>query len=191
MRSAVVFGARQQYGFEVCAKLLDLGCYVYAVDHANWQTEECEDRWMQIGRNAHVELMLINQQQSVKDQPRVMEQAECYIIPILDYTNHKYDRSHEQLLRMLDMYVPWESSKKFIFLHGFKSNMNHHTLHKKVESFVRNVGKNNHQVKEYYLPPAEMQGYIYLQTNNKQDVEKIICDSITDFPDVILEDVGM
>lgn len=186
MRSAVVFGARQQYGFELCEKLLDLGCYVYAVDHKEWQTDQCEERWMLIGRNAHVELMLINQQQKVKEQLSCIEKAEYYIIPVLDYAERNYDKTHEQFLQMLDKSLSLKARKQFLFLYALSSNIQHDIFYKKIRSLIEKERENNHQVKEYYFPTTESHGDIYIQTENRQETEKIACESLSVFLDVIL-----
>ncbi|MEK3887409.1 hypothetical protein [Bacillus sp. FSL K6-3431] len=191
MKSAVVFGARQQYGFELCVKLLDVGCYVYAIDHENWQTDVCEERWMQIGRNAHVELIILNHKLSNK-QPVFLEKIQYYMVPVIDYSNFQYDTAHKQMLQMLELYYKADNSSQaqFLFLHDLASGIDQSIFHQKLDSILDNMRQSsNKKLMEYFLPNminSNPQAAYLLHKNEEKEMQKIDFNLLTDFSDVVM-----
>ncbi len=46
MKSAIVLGARQQFGFKICEELLEDDYLVFAKDFIQWQTNEQKENSM-------------------------------------------------------------------------------------------------------------------------------------------------
>lgn len=154
MKSAVVFGARQQYGYEICAKLLEFGWIVYGIDHEKWQTEEKEDRWMGIGRNAHLQLMIIEQHKKNAALIDYSKNPHMYIIPVLDYDAYHLDVMHDQLILMLEHLSKLQQDTKplFLFIQSAASKRNQSEFQQNLEILLEQMRRDQQHVIQYFLP---------------------------------------
>lgn len=113
MKTAVVFCARQPFGFELCSRLLEKGYDVFAVDHHDWITDEQEENWLLIGRNANLRYFEIeNEDESI--QHIFSDKESLYIIPTVDYLSCNNGSARNQLLSLLQGFS--EKEKEWLLL---------------------------------------------------------------------------
>ncbi|WP_018665220.1 hypothetical protein [Heyndrickxia acidiproducens] len=89
MNQALVIGAHQFAGFELCKALLNQGCSVVAVDEETEEIMVHTEKWMEVGRNAN----LVYQQAALFTD---REAFTCFL-PVYDYY---IQRDKEKLERM-------------------------------------------------------------------------------------------
>ena len=156
MKTAVVFGARQFFGFEICSQLLDKGYYVHAIDHQNWQKKDHKDKWLFIGRNANLKYTNIEEQTDVFRQTNIPELPYLYIFPLVDYYSCNDSIVRDQLTIMLEELAtsPSPSESLFIFLQPSAFPMNDSQFNGKMEELITEI-RNEHKVFEYSLLISE------------------------------------
>lgn len=160
MRTAVVFGARQRFGFEICVQLLDKGYVVRALEHEQWQTEEAEEKWMLIGRNANLTYDELKQGRAQSLVQSIKEDS-IYIIPLIDYYFKQIKCVQDQLVRQFQLIATCDlASSFFVFLHPSALNREQVTFAKESEVFIQSLRKKGVSLLEYYLPSV---------TSNHQD----------------------
>ncbi|RWR14527.1 hypothetical protein QNH23_09460 [Siminovitchia fortis] len=115
MKTAVLFGARQPFGFELCSLLLEKGYDVFAIDHSDWITDEQEEKWLLIGRNANLRYMeLENVEDSI--QQKLSDEKCLYIIPTLDYLNRCHPSARNELIYQLERFSERKKTEASLLL---------------------------------------------------------------------------
>ncbi|HEY4553005.1 MAG TPA: hypothetical protein VIG80_07405 [Bacillaceae bacterium] len=157
MNHAIVLGARQTVGFEICSQLLDLGCLVHAFDHREWQEELHENRWMMIGRNAHLQYSYMEEVWNVLQQ---IEHAFYCFIPLADYYSRENTKLQEAMLSFLDEIErrEWGDKCPLVFLNPPVISREHSTFHMEVEKRIAALKSKRIKVLEFFLPAENEQG---------------------------------
>lgn len=150
MKTAVLFGARQSFGFELCSVLLEEGYEVFAIDHQDWITDQQEENWLLIGRNANVRYRELSNEKEFIHQT-LMEEECLYIIPTIDYFNRCNTNVREQLLAQLQGFLEHKNIKECLLL------IHPHATERKQSSFAGKLVtliellKQMHYVQEFCL----------------------------------------
>ncbi|MFD1706946.1 hypothetical protein ACFSCZ_09410 [Siminovitchia sediminis] len=150
MKSAVIFGARQRMGFELCSRLLDNGYKVYGIDHRLWITEEQEDHWLMIARNANLGYFELT---GVEDIDHCLpENEEClYILPAVDYYEGQNEGVQNQFIlsleRMRNLNI---RSPFFLVIQPPATHRNHAPFSLSLKKWADSMDK----LEEYYLSPS-------------------------------------
>ncbi|VEF48702.1 NAD(P)-binding Rossmann-fold domain-containing protein [Bacillus freudenreichii] len=150
MKTAVIFGARQPFGFELCSRLLERGFEVYGIDHHQWITEEQEDNWLLIGRNANLRYMELEKTDDTIHQALLDERC-LYIIPTLDYLNKNDNGVRNQLVSQLKRIAEGKRARESLLV------IQPPSIERAQSSFIHSFNellesvKENHRVIEYSL----------------------------------------
>lgn len=150
MKTAVLFGARQDFGFELCSLLLEKGYEVFAIDHRDWITDKQEENWLLIGRNANVRYKELSSEEESIHQA-LMEEECLYIIPTIDYFNRCNINAMEQLLAQLQGFLERKSIKECLLLiHPSATERTQSSFAGKLAALIESL-KKIHHVKEFCL----------------------------------------
>lgn len=99
MKTAIVLGARQELGFQLCEHLLENDYAVFANDFLLWQDETHEEKWLYIGRNAHLHYM---KSENIADILKKEALTFHYIIiPLIDFYLRDFPELEEPLIKEL------------------------------------------------------------------------------------------
>lgn len=158
MKTAVLFGACQPFGFELCSQLLEKGYDVCAIDHSDWITDEQEENWLLIGRNANLRYMeLENSEDSIQ---QILNGEHClYIIPTVDYLKRSNINARNQLIFQLERFSERTKTKESLFV------IHPPVTERKQTSFARKLNglfealKKIHNVMEYCPSDAYASGF--------------------------------
>ncbi len=150
MKTAVLFGARQDFGFELCSLLLEKGYEVIAIDHQDWITDHQEENWLLIGRNANVRYKELSNEKELIHHT-LMEKECLYIIPTIDYFNRCNANVREQLLGQLQGLLEHKNSNECLLLiHPSATERMQSSFAGQLAALIESL-KQIHHVKEFCL----------------------------------------
>ncbi|MBS4198674.1 hypothetical protein KHA93_03290 [Bacillus sp. FJAT-49732] len=166
MKSAIVFGARQSLGYELCVQLLEKGYKVYAKDFAQWQNEEQEEKWLFIGRNANL------QYEHLEDflETKQSESIHYFFIPLLDFYTRDFPEIYERFNQILKIIGKDDSlfTTQFIIIHPSAIQVRKSNFYSEIESFIKGIQEKGIKVTEYCVP-VNKQDHFLLFTSNSQE----------------------
>ncbi len=173
MRNVVVYGARQCFGFEMCKQLLEKGYFVHAVDHEQWQTEQNEEQWMFVGRNANLiyDELVGNEQRLCND----IEKHPIYMIPLIDYCVKQHSDVQEQLVTQLQLLsTRAQTESLFIFVHPLAVQREQETFVKESGQLIQSIRKKEVPLIEYFVPTfSHKGGNIFMREAEREQWKKI------------------
>lgn len=152
MKTAVVFGARQPFGFEICSCLLEKGFEVYGIDHEQWISQEQNDNWLLIGRNANLRYMELKKTDKSLQQ-NLLDERGLFIIPILDYLSNNNNVMDQLVSQVKGIAEEQRSGDSLLVIQP-------PFLERDQSSYIRNFNdllqliKETLQIAEYRLPPS-------------------------------------
>ncbi|WP_062105295.1 hypothetical protein [Bacillus niameyensis] len=163
MKSAMVIGARQDLGFEICKELLNEGMIVHARDFSEWQTEQHEERWLFIGRNANLDYSTLNK----KDMDR--KNIDYLFIPLTDFYVGLREDIHNQIISLLRHYFAVEAIKStIVIVQPSVMEREWEDLYLKMEEWKVEMNKRNWHIAEYYIGMSEHdQTKVYFKSDEK------------------------
>lgn len=156
MKTAVVFGARQPFGFELCCQLLEKGYSVYAIEHHQWITQEQEENWLLIGRNANLKYMELKNDEGPAQQLFSGEEY-LYIIPSIDYLSRNHANVRNHLMLQLKNLLELEKTKSLLLIHPSVTGRNESSFAGKLNGLFESI-KKKHQVREYCISDSLSKG---------------------------------
>ncbi|MCJ7840370.1 hypothetical protein MUB24_05450 [Lederbergia sp. NSJ-179] len=165
MKSAIVIGARQSTGFKICSELLEKGYMVFAKDYMQWETEEQKDRWLYIGRNAHLDYVHLDHETIFE------EEASSIFVPVNDFYVAQATEIQEKLLLLLDKQILNKEDSQFIFIQPLQGNRILKTFSRNIEKIKEKRRDMGGGMKEYFIQNERKseQEYFYFKSLNKTE----------------------
>lgn len=164
MKSAIVLGARQQYGFKLCEELLEQGYQVNAMDFNQWQTTEQEEKWLFIGRNANLHYAPLHEKENISDN-----QAFMLIVPLIDFYSRQQTEVHDALLSILKKSNESQAQTPLVLIQPLTIQRSYSTFFQEIEKIKEDRIKMGAEVLEYHIMigrDAENED-IYFKNNEK------------------------
>ncbi|MGE8205206.1 hypothetical protein ACQKP0_11620 [Heyndrickxia sp. NPDC080065] len=178
MDRAIVFTAQQFLGFELCKGLLEKGFEVTAVEHKDMINNECEDKWLEIGRNANLSYQLMN------EKIELCEQTSICFVPIYDLFVEKDEKLLNRWIgRFKEIYDELKSNIKLIvlispsqFLLNFSNRGD--KIYYDMISDIFNIVRS--RILEFYVPtiygPWQPNSFLFQQIISRMGVRNYIDD---------------
>ncbi|MBO0993661.1 hypothetical protein [Bacillus sp. SD088] len=146
MKSAIVLGARQQYGFKLCEELLEQGYQVNAMDFNQWQTTEQEEKWLFIGRNANLHYAPLHENENISDN-----QALILIVPLIDFYSRQKTEAHDALLSILKKLNELQAQTPLVLIQPLTIQRSYSTFSQEIEKIKEDRIKMDGEVLEYHI----------------------------------------
>ncbi len=159
MKSAIVLGARQRYGFMICEQLLEQDYQVYAKDFIQWQTSEQEERWLFIGRNAHLQYAHLHEEKNIFDEKVLM-----IIVPLVDFYSQQKTEVHDLLLSILKEQNSMQIQTPIVLIQPSCMQRSYSTFSQAIEKIKEERIKMGGEVLEYHITMGNED--IYFRLNN-------------------------
>lgn len=159
MKSAIVLGARQQFGFKICEELLEDDYLVFAKDFIQWQTNEQKENWLYIGRNAHLNYTDLEKAENIYE-----EKSSLVIIPLVDFYTREETKAHDLLISILkdQSFTPIQTP--LVLIQPYSMQRSYSTFSQAIEKLKEERMKMGGEVLEYHLP-MKSEG-IYFRLND-------------------------
>ncbi|MCJ8005992.1 hypothetical protein ACFFF5_05350 [Lederbergia wuyishanensis] len=166
MKSAVVFGARQPLGYELCVQLLEKGYKVYAKDFAEWQNEDHEEKWLYIGRNANLQYEHLNHIFEEKH-----DSIQYFFIPLADFYKRDFPEIQERFTQLLKEYGKENvfSNSNIVLIQSSAIHFRNSNFYSEIERFKKEIQENITNVIEYCIPINEQDKFLLSTTNQRED----------------------
>lgn len=165
VKSAMVLGARQDFGFEICKELLNEGLIVHARDFSEWQTEHHEERWLIIGRNANLDYSNLKQEDIDK------RNVDYLFIPLTDFYTGLREDIHNQMISLLRGYFAVEARKStIVIVQPTVMERKWEDLYLKMEEWKVEMNKKKWNIAEYYIEMSKFdQTEVYFKSGEKYE----------------------
>lgn len=176
MRHAVVYGARQPFGFELCSQLLEKGYVVHAVDHQHWMREEDEEKWLFIGRNANLVYYEIAREEDHAKLPFQPSNNCLIFIPVIDYVMRHVSHVADQLVRQLTYLSHMEMLEEafVFFIYPPASRLYQAPFFKNLDSIYSNFQTNQVSVNDFFLSIEIEKESVITKEECKREVEYVL-----------------
>lgn len=163
LRTAVVIGARQFFGFQLTLHLLENGYEVMAYDYPEWQSEKHNEQWMFIGRNANLHYREIQEDN--------LSLTNCHIIfiPLVDFFQNNLKIVQEKIVKLLQAIGKnKQENLTIVIILPFTIPLDFKNFYIELFSVIQTLKENEEKVVEYTLPLTSKENYIYFQTRTEQ-----------------------
>ncbi|MBS4172035.1 NAD(P)-dependent oxidoreductase [Bacillus sp. FJAT-49736] len=168
MEYAIVYGAKQFIGFELCKELLNCGCTVVAIEHDNYLESYDAEKWLEIGRNANLLSLPMNELGDEIDSEKV-----CFI-PFIDFLDHpSEDEINNFLLKATELFSLEKISEHIIIYPSRYYYSHSDQARRRFHDILQMHNKNIKKMVEFYVPtlygPWQPNSYLFQQLiENKQ-----------------------
>ncbi|PKR86752.1 hypothetical protein [Heyndrickxia camelliae] len=159
MENAIVCGAMHFVGFELCKQLLNRGCSVVAIDHGGNTDKYHVEKWLEIGRNANLLRLPIEE---IRDE--IDSSVVCFI-PYIDFLSlpDKFNGLFNDVESLLQM----ENITEYHIIFPSKYHFSFSDTNRRNFNAVFPITNMNKKVVEYYVPtlygPWQPNTYLFQQ----------------------------